>query len=697
MQRIYTIITILVKRSGLPVILCLAYFWTATAQADPVRFTITYTNLVASDTACFGLAIDPVTGLADAPKTVVTTFDFDSSAIPSGNLGGMITIDDISDASLKFGEGEWSLLQLKSFVLDINAGGSTFNSLGYEFDAIETETTKNGTSIDTAFQLTIQGVDKGSDIGCIYQYIDSIQVITDVPDIEPEEKPSAHTGIAPLAAQVKLLGEQGRLNRGDVKSLRNQLALAHFQLASANTRGALHHLEVFTNKILKAADKQKLLPEETKLFTDSVGTLQQLIVDLQESLFTVAVPENCPLSTPCSPTTFFVSVGANVPRTQMDGSPENPFDSLALALVNAESQSLQCVELRVSVGTYTEGVIPITRDTAILGEPGVLVAASLQNYGGHSLSIENLVFVNSGLRGAAVAAIEVDGACASTSINNVNFIDVDGHAVLQNGGRLEMNSSLVTLTRTQENDSSSGVGVWLSGGVDACLSDITLNNNLGGALVAEGPDTRVFASRFIASSNIVNPLVLARAGGGGGATGAVEVRDNALLLGEVVKLNFNEVVFALLVHDNARAHLRNASVTSTFSVPDNPLDIHGGINVAVRNDAAMELTSFTLRNAALSGVLVSNSLIRLTNGYVYDNMIGVNYIPESSPLECLESNVLFFDNGVNLDSSQLPVPGTGSDFLSGSPTTPPEEEGALPDGCALVKFVHPWCNEADSP
>jgi hypothetical protein len=400
----------------------------------------------------------------------------------------------------------------------------------------------------------------------------------------------------------------------------------------------------------------------------------------------------------CDYTALVVQTGAS---GKQDGSTKNPFGSLTRALKFADNRKLQCVELQVGAGVYAEDVLSINQDTRILGADGVSIATPIKNIGAHSLTVEHVTFVAAA--GSARSAIEVDNECASTTLHDVLFDGVALHGLSQNGGTLEIDDVTVQTTSLLESDPHSGAGVFLSGGVDACLTNMILDDNANGGLIAEGQGTRI----LVTESSVDNNL---------GCLAAFRVKDNALLLGQTLTLTGN-VANGLWISDSGAAHFRDIDILQTMRPDGDICGFNVTFNALVQSNGLLELTSFSLRESALVGFGVRSVAHppSIKDGCVNDSPFGVFYDGENvdADINCFSgamANVLFINNDINFDGTQLPIPPSpGGEQVCDNGI----DDDISPDGlidcadpdcdfdlacsgvvCAQVDFAHPWCDVA---
>jgi hypothetical protein len=237
-------------------------------------------------------------------------------------------------------------------------------------------------------------------------------------------------------------------------------------------------------------------------------------------------------------------------KGKMDGSVDHPFASIEKALKLAEKRSLACVELFLDAGIYTEDTVNVTRNIRLTGiTQGVVLATQIRNHRAHSLYVQDVSFVGNG--GPAKAAVEVANECATTTLVNVLFDNIVGNSLHQTGGTLRSENVTVNLTHRNEHIDS-GIGLWLGGGVKACMTDFTATDNAAAGLVARDSDTRILLSGALAERNGVG----------------LKAVDGALMLGQDLTLNDN-LTNGIRLDGGAEAHLRELRINRTTSTNAN--------------------------------------------------------------------------------------------------------------------------------
>jgi hypothetical protein len=430
-------------------------------------------------------------------------------------------------------------------------------------------------------------------------------------------------------------------------------------------------------------------------------------------------PYACAELTPAEFTTLFVDAHSTGKRK---GTPEDPFSSLSSALKFAEQRALSHVELQVAGGVYQEDRIRVTRELRIVGpgleaEQPAELGVAIENIREHSLAIQGVVLTEHD--GPHPAAVAVDNAAAKTAICDVRFNSVVGYALSQTGGALSMEDVWIQSTQASAgtNDFESGTAVRLSGGVDAVLRHLEVDGSAASGLIAEGAETRVYITGFDATGAAVrnnDGAIASHINGSAGCLGAVLVRDGALVLGEVLQFDENAMT-GLNVLDGAQAHFRDFVASNTQQVLNNEQGGVCGFNtvstVAIGSSATVELSGppspaaetrpgqpgFVLTNSDLAGLILRlPAMATASNGQVSDNPIGAVIRQPQEPLDdlgydtfaCLNQNVLYLNNQVNLDTDELGVPEPEQPLctLFAEDDCPPPP----PPVCAHVPFEPVW-------
>ena len=545
--------------------------------------------------------------------------------------------------------------------------------------------------------------------------------------------------VAALRASIESLVGDGSLAPARARPLLQRLDAAAARLSDGFAPAAARRVELIQARATRAGIY------DTRLGGDIAGLLDSLALQLDPAqLMDVADVVYCgdpPPDSAYSP--LYVRAGAKA--SLATGSMWRPFPTIAAALRWADEKHLAAAKIDVGAGSW--GVdFTTTRATWIRGASrattklygaitlsagGVLRLERLSMFAARAqvrpaifaagpcpnLSLADVKF--SGCRAACVeqtgghlAAVNVTceslraagGRAAAfrlkdvdTTLSAVTIHDSDGGGLRAEGGTVSTSLLMVDSCRWSGDGPEAGRAIVLTGGVKAALVGTILDDNAAGALLVEGPETRALAGLFVARRNFMSPAITAEIQGAGSIVdgmGAVEVRDSALLLMQLARLEENAYI-GLLVHRGGRAHFRSGTVLRTrhgASVydPEWGIVLLGGHNVAASHTAIgdapraeVELNDFELLDADFAGISVWGAGASLRNGDVGGNAIGAvlrngvdDFRPGTADVSGL--TVRYYNNGINMDAdAMLVIPG-------------PDQS---PDGpfCSGVPWVCDWC------
>jgi hypothetical protein len=394
-----------------------------------------------------------------------------------------------------------------------------------------------------------------------------------------------------------------------------------------------------------------------------------------------------------------------------DGSPTRPFHTINDALDNADPDEAEAVVIIVRRGTYVEDV-EITHHTHIYGEDGVRLVGSVINNGPYELRLENITIeTRPGLDTGSDGGILVDHFCARTILRNVNINDANKYGIHQLGGVIDIRSSAITDTkglpyniksiytgtgiylgenviaymedvriyrsyryglvqkggrltlydsnifdtRSQDELTVAGTGIWLSDDVTAVFRSVHIYRSGSSALILEDSGTSLDAAALFVRDTYVNHYLWENYGS---FIGAVYVVSGAELDMGWSVIEDSEVAGLRASGVGTYINFHDGSIRGTVMVPcvvdDEP--ISGGINVRSSSNANIELTGFTCNDAEMVGLqLIRDGTMDASIGDVMGNVIGANIQTAGFDLDRIMDRVRW-DNLVNLDGSALEVP-----------------------------------------
>lgn len=483
------------------------------------------------------------------------------------------------------------------------------------------------------------------------------------------EEPFPHLGIQALSEELTKIGSAGLIREKHLPELQRPLSKALEALQSADSSKAVQHLSVFRNKV-----SAQVAPELGIKLVVQASVIQEQITEISSRAVIASIG---PCVVPGPDDFHSLAVG-----------PSEALTTISEALAYASAHGFDAVELVLAPRAYREGLIIIHRHTRLVAPAGTAnIVGGLLNTGPYLLELRDVVVTGS--PGTKGSAISVDNQCAVTILSNVEVQFAEGTGVRQQGGSFTADGLTVAFSNATESPSMAdrhvGRGLHLSDGVSACMANVILDRNEAGALLAEGFATRVFVSRLVTQNNTVSPIVreeLIATGSPPSGFGSIEVRNEALMLGEWIRVNSDEII-GILVDDNAQAHIRYSSVIRTAAIRLTSHKVIGGRNISVVN-GALDVTS-TLSGQAGVGLSVHNvqgGFLNTSDVFVTQNNVGVFVDADSGEqsacaLECLSAR--YERNGTRLQFTFLPIPDTDS-----SPVCPI---------CPAVNFVPSWCSE----
>ena len=482
------------------------------------------------------------------------------------------------------------------------------------------------------------------------------------------EEPFPHLGIQALSDTLTKLGSAGLIREKHLPQLQRPLTQSVEALQSADSSQAIQRLKVFKNKV-----SAQLAHEIGNELVAQASVIQEQITEIASRAVSASIG-------PC------VVPGPDDFQSLAVG-PEEALTTISEAMAFASAQGFDAVEIVLAPVAFREGLITIHRHTRFVAPAGAAnIIGGILNNGPYLLELQDVIVTGSSGAGTSIIA---DNQCAVTILSNVEVQFADGTGVRQQGGSFTADGLTVVASNAPDSpapaDRHVGRGLHLSDGVSACMANVILDRNDAGALLAEGFATRVFASRLVTQNNTVSPIVreeLITTGSPPSGFGSIEVRNEALMLGEWIRVNSDEII-GILVDDNAQAHFRYSSVIQTAEIRLTSHRSIGGRNISVIN-GALDVTS-VLSGQAGVGLSVHNvqgGFLSASDVLVTQNDVGIFVDTDSGEkstcaLECLSAR--YERNGTRSRFTILPIPDTGS-----SPVCPI---------CPAVNFAPSWCSE----
>lgn len=488
--------------------------------------------------------------------------------------------------------------------------------------------------------------------------------------------------IEALGRAVESLRADQLVQPGAARSLTVKLEHASDALRQADARKAMTQLHAFEQEARGLTSAGRLPSKTGQALVDGAASTRLMIDRLAFTIPPIITDDFQPCSAPQACIKMPLWVDARASKGG-DGTRVSPVATIAEAIALARHSGACGADIHLVPGLYTENVdVPL--HLAILGDgEGVFLEGSIFNGGGWDLRVERITIRSSPWPGGIV----VDSQCASvTEISRTTVEGATGSGIAQRGGKLRLGLSLIRGTTAVPGEAESGTGLRLTGGAKAVLGLVGLEENGGGALLASGEETGVYAAGLLVARNQVTPYAEPLPEGETPQAPGVDIRDGALLLMQFSVLRDNDL-FGLVLREGARAHVQFTTIERTRSLPnEHPYERHVDSNVTVIG-SRIELSSFTLSHS-LVGLMLRDSLGAGSRGEISHNTIGLGIFWSGPPLDdisnlvrCLTDRTAFAHNERNVDSTFLPVP--PADDPIGDPPPPPS--------CARVPFDCTWC------
>jgi len=348
-----------------------------------------------------------------------------------------------------------------------------------------------------------------------------------------------------------------------------------------------------------------------------------------------------------------------IPGTYVpDGTSAHPYWSISQAYDAAKAIDSRLVELDVEGGYYEEP-LNIDRNTILHAAPGSRPIIGSTIACTRAVQLEITGFSLLGAPSPGALQVLVPGS--SVSLIDVEIREAHRYGIYQRGGDLELRAVTVRDTRREAGQMEYGTGVVLQDGVQASLSSVTLNDNESSGIILRGRDSRLEGTEVTLRRNKMHPDFYSEVVSHFETpSGAFLVSDQAVANLTGLWVHENEFV-SLGVYGNAHVTVDNAIVNLSRSIrvagAGGALSSYGGIGVRARDGGHLTMHNFLVSQCELAGVAVHPlGEIDLHVGDVSLNVVGV-HLMGTFDITRLMDRVRYFDNGMNLDSEYLPVPG----------------------------------------
>ena len=293
------------------------------------------------------------------------------------------------------------------------------------------------------------------------------------------------------------------------------------------------------------------------------------------------------------------------------------------------------------------GEITLTRSAIIngIGSP-VLTADPIR-----------VTFRNSLIRGRPTAELTPAGALAVIrggvlTLDRVSISRMRTNAIVAAGAaRLEATDVFITNT-VGSLDSPVGYGIELAEASTASMRRVFIDRSTAVGLLLDSRDTVVDATDLT--------IVHTRGDGGGTFGRAIQVQRGGVLTLNRADLRDNREVAISVARTSSSLTATNLRLVDTRQrqcAEDGTECAAAGIGIGAYEEGAVSVDRFLVAGNFLAGVQVAtDGSLDLANGVVERNPVGANIQVPGYDVTRLTTNVLYRDNGANLDSAELTVP-----------------------------------------
>jgi hypothetical protein len=246
---------------------------------------------------------------------------------------------------------------------------------------------------------------------------------------------------------------------------------------------------------------------------------------------------------------------------------------------------------------------------------------------------------------------------ATVAATRVSIVDNHDVGLFISGGSVTLFDAIIRDTDVQPSDGTGGRGIIAQEASELTAARLVVTRNHDIGIYAADDGTA------LSLTDVVVRNTDAQTSGGLGGRG-IHVQLGAHLVGERIVVH-DALEFGLITVSDSSVDLSDVSiarVSSAECAPSTcPALAFGHAVAAVA--AELRLTRFSVREAELCGALVASLpepatpvSVDLETGVISMAEIGVCLQDESYDIARLQSDVVYRDNGSNLDSTMLPVP-----------------------------------------
>jgi hypothetical protein len=229
-----------------------------------------------------------------------------------------------------------------------------------------------------------------------------------------------------------------------------------------------------------------------------------------------------------------------------------------------------------------------------------------------------------GTKGAAIAALSPD-----------TVVEID---------------DLTTLDLAPEESGELGVAAAVEArdGVELTIRRMHSPSSLGATVIVNDPDSRLTLEDALLENNAPTSM----GAGGRGVSAQLGARFDCTRC----EIRSSSEVAIMATGPGGTSTLRDVRLEATEANPDNG----AGMGLVALDGAQIDMERFVVADNAVAGIqLVAEPHVVARDGLIANNPVGVNAQDATVDPADLSDRVLYQDNGLNLDSTALPVPSGG--------------------------------------
>ena len=240
------------------------------------------------------------------------------------------------------------------------------------------------------------------------------------------------------------------------------------------------------------------------------------------------------------------------------------------------------------------------------------------------------------------ASADIRRARLSHNLDAAVFVD-------QPGSHLQLEDVVVSDTGSDRSTRTRGRGIEIVRGARAGMVRVIVERSRDVGVML-GEDASLTVDRISIRDTATN-----ESDGAGGRGLNAQIRS--IVDGAHVEIASSHEVGLLAAGHGTRVQLDEVQILDTATNDcTTPACASFGMGLGVYQNAVVEITGFEISGSALCGVHLVDAALDLRRGTVSNGEIGVCLHDPAYDLSRLQEDVIYRDNGINLDTTSLPVP-----------------------------------------